>query len=161
MISQPEPRSIAADEGSAYWFLNSLCTVKATTESTGGAWSLTHIVSPPREGTPYQLHHYEDEASYVLDGEVAFFCDGKKTVLGPGGYIFLPRRIPHGLRVEGDRPATMLILAMPGTGFVSLMQEASEPARERVLPEPQAPDVEKLTRICAKYGIEILGPLPE
>jgi hypothetical protein len=26
---------------------------------------------------------------------------------------------------------------------------------------PQAPDVEKLTRICPKCGIEILGPLPE
>ena len=161
MTDQLEPRSLLADEGPAYWFLNLLCIVKATTESTGGAYSLTHIVSPPGHATPLHLHHYEDEAFWVLDGEHGFYCEGKTTVLGAGGYMFLPRGIPHGIRVVGDRPATMLVLAMPGTGFVGMMQEVGESAKERVLPQPTAPDVEKLTRIAAKYGIDILGPLPE
>ncbi len=161
MIFELEPRSFTAEEGPAYWFLNLLCTVKATTESTGGAYSLTHIVSPPGHATPLHMHHHEDEAFWVLDGEHGFYCGGSRTVLGPGGYIFLPRGIPHGIRVEGDRPATMLVLAMPGTGFVGMMQEVGEPAAERVLPEHKAPDVEKLTRVAAKYGIDILGPLPE
>ena len=55
----------------------------------------------------------------------------------------------------------MLILAMPGTGFVGMMSEMGEPATERILPTPEAPDMEKLTRLCAKYGIDILGPLPD
>jgi hypothetical protein len=55
----------------------------------------------------------------------------------------------------------MLILAMPGTGFVGMMIEMAEPATERVLPSPTAPDVGKLTMLCAKYKIDILGPLPE
>jgi hypothetical protein len=46
-----------------------------------------------------------------------------------------------------------------------MMEEYAEPATERVLPPPSAPDMEKLTRLCTKYGmkygIEILGPLPE
>jgi hypothetical protein len=41
-----------------------------------------------------------------------------------------------------------------------MIEEMSEPAMERVLPAPEAPDVDKLTRLCEKYGIEILGPLP-
>jgi hypothetical protein len=53
----------------------------------------------------------------------------------------------------------MLVLAMPGTGFVGTITEMAEPAKERVLPEPTAPDLEKLTRLCAKYQIETLGPL--
>jgi uncharacterized RmlC-like cupin family protein len=118
-----------------------------------------HHVAPGGFATPYHRHQDEDEAFYVLDGEYTFFSDGKRTVLGPGGYIFLPHGVPHGVRVDGSKPATTLILA--GAGFVGMMEEMSEPARERVLPVPTEPDVEKLTRLCTKYGIEILGPLPE
>jgi quercetin dioxygenase-like cupin family protein len=155
------PGSVTASEGPAFWFLNNLCVVKATTESTGGAFSMTYQIAPAGHATPYHLHHVEDEAFYVLDGEYTFICDGVKTVLGPGGYIFLPRGIPHGIRVSSSVPATMLILATPGSGFVGMMEEMAEPAAERVLPEPRQPDFEKLSRLCSKYQIDILGPLPE
>jgi hypothetical protein len=55
----------------------------------------------------------------------------------------------------------MLILATPGTGFVGMMQEMAEPAIERVVPPHKAPNLEKLTKLCAKYQIDILGPLPD
>jgi quercetin dioxygenase-like cupin family protein len=155
------PRSVAEAEGPAYWFLNSLNIVKATSDSTGGAFSMVYHTAPPGHATPYHLHHVEDEAFYVLDGEFTFVRDGEKTILGPGGYIFLPRGIPHGIRCSGSAPSTMLILAMPGTGFVGMMIEMAERATERVLPSPTAPDVGKLTMLCAKYKIDILGPLPE
>ena len=161
MATQPEPRSLTVGDGPTYWFLNGLCTLKASTESTGGAFSLVHEIMPPGHATPYHLHHIEDEAFWVLGGLFAFICDGTKTILGPGGYIFLPRRIPHGIRVEGSSPGEMLILATPGTGFVGMMQEMAEPATERVLPVPKEPDMEKLARLCAKYQIDILGPLPD
>jgi quercetin dioxygenase-like cupin family protein len=158
---EPAPYSFNESEGPAFWFLNNLCVVKATTESTGGAYSMVHQIAPPGHATPYHLHHSEDEAFYILDGEFTFVCSGAKTILGPGGYIFLPRGIPHGIRVSSDTPATMLILAMPGSGFVGMMQEMAEPATERVLPIPSMPDIEKLIRLCAKYQIEILGALPD
>ena len=53
----------------------------------------------------------------------------------------------------------MLVLAMPGTGFVGMMQEMAVSAAGRVLPQPTPPDVEKLARLCAKYQIDVLGPL--
>jgi quercetin dioxygenase-like cupin family protein len=161
LYTELSPKSIADAEGPAFWFLNNLCIVKATTESTGGAFSMVYQIAPPGHATPYHLHHVEDEAFYVLDGEYTFVRDGKKTAVGPGGYIFLPRGIPHGIRVSSSTPATMLILAMPGNGFVGMMQEMGTPATERILPEPVQPDIEKLVRLCAKYQIEILGPLPD
>jgi mannose-6-phosphate isomerase-like protein (cupin superfamily) len=161
MVTRFEPQSLAKEEGSAFWFLNNLITVKATSESTGGSYSLCHQISPPGSATPYHLHHVEDEAFYILDGESTFICDGKKTIAGPGEYLFLPRGIPHGIRVTGSGPTTMLILAMPGTGFVGMMEEMGVPAPERVLPPPSRPDFDKLTKLCAKYKIDILGPLPE
>jgi mannose-6-phosphate isomerase-like protein (cupin superfamily) len=161
VLTNLQPQALSQEEGSPFWFLNNLITVKATTESTGGSYSLCHQVSPPGSATPYYLHHFEDEAFYILEGESTFICDGKKTIAGPGEYLFLPRGIPHGIRVTGSKPTTMLILAMPGTGFVGMMQEMGEPATKRVLPAPAPPDMEKLTRLCAKYGIDLLGPLPE
>jgi mannose-6-phosphate isomerase-like protein (cupin superfamily) len=161
MVIRLQPQALNAEEGSAFWFLNNLITVKATTESTGGAYSLCHQVSPPGSATPYHLHHVEDEAFYILDGESTFICDGKKTIARSGDYLFLPRGIPHGIRVTGSKPTTMLIFAMPGTGFVGMMEEIGEPAKERVLPPPSRPDLERLTRSCEKHLIDILGPLPE
>jgi quercetin dioxygenase-like cupin family protein len=161
MLSELLPRSVSITDGPAYWFLNSLNVVMATSESTGGAFSLVHHTAPPGHATPYHLHHVEDEAFFVLDGEFTFIGEGKKTVLGAGGYIFLPRNIPHGIRCTSSAPSTMLILAMPGTGFVGMMIEMAEPAEQRVLPIPTAPDIEKLTMLCAKYKIDVLGPLPD
>ena len=161
MPNQLLPQSVAEAEGPAFWFLNNLCIVKATTESTGGAFSMVYQIAPPGHATPYHLHHVEDEAFYVLNGEYTFICDGQKTVLGPGGYIFLPRGIPHGIRVSGSGPSTMLILAAPGSGFVGMMQEMATPATERVLPVATQPDIQKLTALCAKYQIDILGPMPD
>jgi quercetin dioxygenase-like cupin family protein len=161
MSAELLPRSVAEAEGPAYWFLNSLNIVKAASDSTGGAFSMVYHTAPPGHATPYHLHHVEDEAFYILDGEFTFICDGKKIILGPGGYIFLPRSIPHGIRCSAAASSTMLILATPGTGFVGMMIEMAEPARERVLPSPTAPDIGKLTMLCAKYKIDNLGPLPE
>jgi len=161
MLPALAPLSVSNATGPAYWFLNGLDVVLSTTASTGGAFSLIHQTSRPGGATPYHLHHDEDEAFYVLDGEFTFVCDGQKSILGPGGYIFLPRMIPHGIRCTGSSPCTILIMAMPGTGFVGMMTEMAVPAAERVLPPPSTPDFEKLARLCAKYKIEILGPLPE
>jgi quercetin dioxygenase-like cupin family protein len=161
MLPEISHRSVSTTNGPAYWFLNSLNIVLATSESTGGAYSLVHHTAPAGHATPYHLHHDEDEAFFVLDGEFTFIRERKKTVLGPGEYIFLPRNSPHGMRCTGATPSTMLILAMPGTGFVGMMTEMATPAEQRILPIPTAPDVERLTMLCTKFKIDILGPLPK
>ena len=160
MILPQLTNNVAREEGTAYWFLNALCVVKATTETTRGSFSMIYEIAPPGHQSPYHLHHDEDEAFYILDGEFSFVCDGVWTVAGSGDYIFLPRGIPHGIKVSSSGPGTMLILAMPGVGFAGLVQDMAEPARERVLPEPQHIDHHRLAMLCAKYHIDVLGPLP-
>jgi quercetin dioxygenase-like cupin family protein len=151
------------DDAPAYWFLNTLHILVAKSQSTGGAYSLIHLTATPGFATPYHLHHMEDEAFYVLDGEFTFFSDGKKLVLGPGGYIFLPRGAPHGLRCSSEKDSRVLIHVIPGAdvGFVGMMLEMAVPARERVLREPAPPDLQTLKTLCEKNKIDILGPLPE
>ena len=83
MIAEPVLMSLATSEGAAWWFNGSLNIIKATTASTGGAFAMIHQTAAPGNATPYHLHHDEDEAFYVLDGEFTFFSDGRKIALGP------------------------------------------------------------------------------
>src|SRR3984885_8760461 len=143
------PQAATLDNAPAYWFLNTLHGLLAKSQSTGGAYSLIHLTATPGFASPYHLHHMEDEAFYVLDGEFTFFCGEKKTVLGSGGYIFLPRGVPHGLRCSSEKDSRLLIHVIPGAevGVVGMMLEMAVPARERVLREPVAPDLEALKTI--------------
>jgi len=151
------------NDAPAYWFLGALHILLAKSESTGGAYSLIHYTAPPGFATPYHLHHTEDEAFYVLEGELTFIRDGKKIVRGAGGYIFLPRGVSHGLRCSSEKDARVLILVMPGgnVGFVGMMLEMAVPAKVGVVPQPEPPDLQRLKTVCEKNKIDILGPLPE
>jgi quercetin dioxygenase-like cupin family protein len=111
---------------------------------------------PPGFASPYHVHHREDESFYLVQGNVAFVCDGKWLTAGPGDFVFGPRNIPHGFKVTGTTPAHLLLLVTPG-GFERFTQDLSEPVG--TLPSP--PDIVKLVAVAANYGVDILGPLPE
>ena len=155
-----QPYALAEGEGSALWFLGTLTHVKATSEMTGGAFGLIEQVIPVGFASPYHVHRAEDEAFYVIAGQVSFVCSGRWLKITPGAFVFGPRDIPHGFRVDGTGPAKLLILTTPG-GFERFVVEMSEPARTATLPPPSRPDMQKLVRLAAQYKIEIVGPLPE
>jgi quercetin dioxygenase-like cupin family protein len=131
--------------------------MRSTGENTNGAFGLMeHWSMPPGFASPYHLHHLEDEAFYVLEGEIAFVCDGKWLRAEAGTYVFGPREIPHGFKVVGNAPARMLLLCAPA-GFEHFVLEMSEPDAAPSAP----PDMAKLMTLAAKYKIDILGPLPD
>jgi hypothetical protein len=75
---------------------------------------------------------------------------------GPGDFVYGPRDIPHGFRVIGTAPARMLLMCAPA-GFERFVRDLSMPLD--AVPAP--PDMAILVAAAAKYGVEILGPLPE
>lgn len=144
-------------EDSAFRFLGIPTVMRSTGETTNGAFGLMeHSMMPPGFASPYHTHHREDEAFYVLEGEMAFVCGGTWLKAGPGTYVFGPREIPHGFKVIGDAPARMLLLCAPA-GFEQFVLEMSQPA----MSPPSPPDMAKLIALAAEYHIDILGPLPE
>jgi quercetin dioxygenase-like cupin family protein len=144
-------------EDSAFLFLGLPSLMRSTSETTNGAFGLMeHWSMPPGFASPYHLHHLEDEAFYVLEGEIAFVCDGKWIHGGPGAYVFGPREIPHGFKVIGTAPARMLLMCAPA-GFERFVLEMGEDLASPAAP----PDMAKLVALAAKYKVDILGPLPE
>lgn len=151
---------VANDVGQApaYWFLGALSFIKLSSEQTGGTHSIILDHLPAGRATPYHLHHHDDETFYIIEGEATFMSGSQRIKATPGSIIFLPREIPHGFRA--DTPGKMLIVTNRG-GFDRFVVEAGEPARALSIPPPSEPDFQKLTTLAAKYGIDILGPLPE
>ncbi len=108
-------------------------------------------------GPPLHLHHNEDEAFYVLEGEVTVLVSDERIDLNAGDYCFAPRDIPHAYIVRSER-ARMLVTASPAGVeelFVSLgvPVTGSEPPTDAVMPP-----MDELVRLFAGYGCEILGP---
>jgi mannose-6-phosphate isomerase-like protein (cupin superfamily) len=159
------PHSNAADhaqfvepgDGQAIWFLSNRMTIKATAESTAGAFGLVESCIAPGFSPPLHVHHREDESFYVLEGEVTMRCGDRTFRAGPGAFVFLPRDIPHTFVVEGTTPARMLTLLTPGGGERLFVEGGRVPEHDG-LPPVAPPDIQALKRVNDRFGAEIVGP---
>jgi quercetin dioxygenase-like cupin family protein len=147
----------AAGEGETTWFLQNRMTVKATAETTGGAYGLVESWIAAGASPPLHIHRYEDEAFWVLEGRVRFRCGDEDIVVGSGSFVFLPRDVPHTFVVEGEDDAHILTLLTPGGGEWFFIDGGRAPEGPG-LPPPGPPDIEKLRRVAPLYGSEIVGP---
>jgi mannose-6-phosphate isomerase-like protein (cupin superfamily) len=111
-----QPYALAREEGQALWFLGTLVIAKATGEQTGGAFGLLDNILPAGFASPYHMHRNEDEAFYVVEGELTFYVGEERVKAGSGAWVYGPRGVPHGFEVEGMAPARILLLNTPA-GF--------------------------------------------
>ena len=151
------PYASLAGEGEVTWFQPNRMTIKATAETTGGAYGLVESWIPAGSSPPLHVHHNEDEAFYVLEGTVRFRSAGQDIVAGPGSFVFLPRDVPHTFVVEGGEDARMLTLLSPGGGERFFLEGGRTPDGPG-LPPPGPPDVARLQEVASRFGNEILGP---
>lgn len=127
--------------------------VRATGQETDGQYDLVEVTIPPGPGvTPLHIHHENDEAIYVLEGEVTVKLDKERHVLSAGGYTMAPRGVPHTYRNTGDEPARVLFTYTPGNHW-QYLQETGERG-----PVEGESDIEALLPILEEYGIEMVGP---
>jgi mannose-6-phosphate isomerase-like protein (cupin superfamily) len=112
---------------------------------------------PPGYAVPLHVHEDEDEAFYLLEGEVTLLTgDGEKKA-GPGDYVHLPRGVPHGFVNASGAPARMLVVASPGGKLEGLFRgldaAASQAAASKAALAP-----EQVGGICAAHGVRMLPP---
>jgi quercetin dioxygenase-like cupin family protein len=157
MPSAHEPYVLGKHQGQAVWFLGSLMLFKATGVDNGQSFSLIEQTLPPGFSPPLHVHHGEDEAFYVLEGSFTFVCGDHRWRVEAGGFIYLPREIPHGFLVEGSQPARLLQFTFPA-GLENFHAEMGEPAQSLTLPPMSPPDMAKMQELSAKYHFEIVGP---
>jgi quercetin dioxygenase-like cupin family protein len=151
------PMAIAEDEGEARWWLGALAVIKATAADTGGQLTLIDVTDPPGIEAPLHVHHREDEAFWVLEGDVAFEVGGRTIEAGAGDFVFGPRDVPHRYKV-GDAGSRMLFILTPG-GFEELVRATSDPAHRRTLPpaDHPMPDEEQMNAAQAAAGCTVVA----
>lgn len=163
-MTQPKDRPaheaywLAPGGGDARWVAHELDTIKATARQTGGLFGLKETLDRRGGGPPLHVHDREDEACYVLDGEITFYVGDKVISASAGTWLYLPRRIPHSLRIESDEARTLWLI-VPG-GFESFFADTFPQATEGSSPADRQPDLARMAEAAARYGVTILGPPP-
>jgi len=153
-VTAAEPFVRASGAGAALNVLGVTHVYKATGEETAGSFSLWEAEVPPGAGPPPHTHTREDEAFYVLSGELLFELEGDPAPhrVSKGGFVFGARGRRHAFRNAGEQPVRMLILSAPSCGLDRMFAELDAATAGGM------PEAEKLMAITARYGVIIEPP---
>jgi mannose-6-phosphate isomerase-like protein (cupin superfamily) len=72
-------------------------------------------IAPGRE-LEQHVHVDEDDAFYIVEGEMTFLFGDERAAAPPGTFVLVPPGVEHGFRNDGDRPVRMLNIHAPA-GF--------------------------------------------
>ncbi len=150
-----KPHVAACNEAPRYEFFGAMAKILASGAETNGVYSLSEHLAPSGAGTPPHIHHNDDEAFYVLEGEVSISCAGESYVARAGDFAFLPRGVRHNWANTGAGNVRMLVLTN-SSGFEQFVAEAGVPTRSNEIPPmPALSELEYVMKeIAPKYGIE-------
>lgn len=138
------------------WFLGTLLQIVANGTDTGGQLAVMEQRARRGFSPPRHVHHREDTAIVVLEGAITVEIGDERSEVGAGGFVWLPRDVPHTFRVDSD--AVHIFELITPAGFETFHVDTSEPAERLELPPPTEPDVPRLLDAIGPYGAEIVGP---
>ena len=153
-MTEPETRPIILrpGEGRSIDLGNFAMSLKASSEETGGAYTLLEADEPPGFGPPMHIHHNAAETFYVVAGEYIIFVRDEQYRCAAGSFVHIPAGTPHGFRV-GEEQSRKLNIYTPAA-MVGYFDELS------VALAGGAAESE-LGKIAERHGMEIIGPVPE
>jgi mannose-6-phosphate isomerase-like protein (cupin superfamily) len=137
-----------------YYFDVGIGSVCLSGADTGGAYCLLEANLAPGTGVPRHTHTREDEAYFVLAGELEVTVGETLFVLRPGDTLVAPRDIPHQIRNSGAIENHYLLIFWP-SGLEEFLSATAIPAPDdAVAPtEPPAVAVRNVHELAAKFGI--------
>ena len=127
---------------------------------TGGIYCLLEVSAAAGVSVPRHTHTREDEAYYVLSGELEVAVGEGVFVLKPGDSLMAPRDIPHQLRNPGSGENHFLLIFSP-SGFEEFVMATAIPAPDNAAApterQLQAGDssvaVQNVLKLASEYGI--------
>ena len=125
-------------------------TFKAVSADTRGGYGLWEDVVAG-EGPPPHIHRDEEEAFYVLEGEMGVRVGDRVVRAAKGAFVLIPRGVVHTFWNVGPTPAKQLVIVSPA-GFEGFLQETDGASIS---------DVDRYTAAAQKYNVEIVEPPPE
>ena len=125
-------------------------TYKVLSKAVNGSAAIVeHTLEAKSIGAPMHKHTYEDEISYVLQGELSVIQDGKIQSAKPGEYIIKPRGIFHTFWNATDERIRFVEVITPGN-FEYYFAELSP-----FLEDGKPPQMDKVRETGIKYGLVV------
>ncbi len=143
VINPTDAVKVVVGAGDEYRYL-------ATGKSTDGEYFLVEAIVPPGGGPPSHIQTREEEAFYILEGQLTFYGREGEIIAGPGTYLNIPKGAKHRFRNNTERTARMLFFFAPA-GIEGLFDEFS--ALDQPNEEP-AEALGALNAIGEKYGVQ-------
>jgi len=151
-LPAPQPFMVSHGEGSAYQFQAAHGTFPALGTQTAGRFCVIERIVPAGYTIIPHMHHLEDEAFWMLNGQASFQAGDKVMEASAGAFVYLPRDIMHSIKIAESGPAHMLVLVVPA-GLEHYLEDLAA-YREQSGP----PDLATVAAIAAKYQITM--PVP-
>ncbi len=80
------------------------------------------ITKQPGEGPPLHVHHEEDDAFYILEGEVVVIVEEEEITVGPGTFVLVPPGVAHTFANRAEVVARIVNVHAPA-GFDLRLEE--------------------------------------
>jgi mannose-6-phosphate isomerase-like protein (cupin superfamily) len=80
------------------------------------------ITKQPGDGPPLHVHPGEDDAFYILEGEVVMIVEDEEIVVGPGTFVLVPPGVAHTFANRTDTVARIVNVHAPA-GFDLRLEE--------------------------------------
>jgi mannose-6-phosphate isomerase-like protein (cupin superfamily) len=140
-----------------YWVTGQRIDFLATGETTGGAYSLFHVLVPAGPPGPLpHIHRDADEFFFVLEGRVEVLFEDAWRSLQPAEFLHVPRGTLHTFDNVTTDPARMLSGFVP-SGFERFFRDFGHPARlDDVDPLPvQEAEIQRLIATASRYDMDL------
>jgi len=120
----PEPIVIRAEDrvGERTAAGGDVYATLATGAQTHGGYFLVHSVVPPGGGPPAHIHTREEEAFYLLRGELVFQLGDREVTVSAGAFVNVPRGTKHRFYNAAGVDAELLFWFAPA-GIEGLFEE--------------------------------------
>jgi quercetin dioxygenase-like cupin family protein len=141
-------KAIFAAEGQRISVLGDRQQLKLTGKDSNGRQTVILQELPAGSFVPSHVHDNEDEYFHILEGVIEFEVGDEKFTLSSGDMIFLPRKIPHSIRVISPVDAKVRLDIVP-SGVEEMFLELN-------LLSPEPPDMKNVIEICGRYGVHFV-----
>ena len=141
-----------------YYFDVGIGSVCLSGAGTAGTYCLLEAGLAPGMSVPRHTHTREDEAYFVLIGELEVTVGEEVFILKPGDSLMAPRDIPHQLRNSGNVENHYLLMFSP-PGFEEFLRLTAVPAPDNAAAptKPPAISVQNVHELATDFGILLVA----
>lgn len=108
---------LGPSEGRSYPCGDMHAEFKADGDETANTYSVSEwTLDPGCQGPGTHRHDANDDTFYVIEGTVTFLLDDETLPAPAGTFVRVPPGVDHGFRNDGEQPARLLNIYVPG-GF--------------------------------------------